>query len=359
MDDKKPIFLKGRGAQINFENRFVRQQQTVENPEVIDVDEDDIKYKTKFLEVFPKTLVNVIKSPDLNMFYSVNPYQGCEHGCTYCYARPTHEYWGYGPGIDFETNILVKKNAPDLLIQKFHSKNYRKSIKPISVSGNTDCYQPAEKIFKLTRAILEICLEYRHPVSIITKNALVLRDVDILKEMAEFNLIHVNMSITTLDEKLRLALEPRTSTAIRKLEVLRTFSQAGIPVNVMMAPVIPGINDMEVMKIVKTAAENGAQNIHYQIVRLNGPNGAIFADWLEKYFPDRKEKVLHQIQDLHGGKLNDSRFGLRMKGEGNFALNIKRQFEIAKNKYFPSPHLPVLNTELFYIPNQNAQLELF
>lgn len=349
-------YKTGRGAQINPHNRFQRNEKGDAFDDRFPDDEPE-EEKTKFIEVFPKTIVNKLDSPDIGMFYSLNPYQGCEHGCTYCYARPTHEYWGYSAGTDFERIIMVKKNAPQLLEEALKQKKWE--VRAVSLSGNTDCYQPCERTYGITRQLLEIFLKYRHPVSIITKNALINRDIDILTELAGMNLVSVNLSITTLDEDLRRRLEPRTATSGRKLETIERLTGQGIPVNVMVAPLIPAINDHEIFSIVKAVSERGARSAGYQIVRLNGPNGAIFTDWVTKNYPDRAEKVLNQLRDMHDGKLSDSRFGVRMKGEGNYALNIKRQFEVARSRFLPQQSFPKLRTDLFRKPNDTGQLDLF
>lgn len=354
MDEKEDAYIRGRGAQVNPHNRFIVQEKVQEHWEGIDEVEDGDR-KTKFIEVYPKTIVNEVKSPDVGLQYSLNAYQGCEHGCTYCYARPTHEYWGYSAGIDFESVILVKKNAPELLEKTLRHPKWK--VKTITLSGNTDCYQPCERTFGLTRSLLEIMLKYRHPVSIITKNVLINRDIDILAELAEMNLIHVNLSITTLDEDLRRKLEPRTATIRRKLETIEKLTSHGIPVNVMMAPMIPALNDHEMFAIAKAAKEHGAYNAHYQVVRLNGPNREIFTDWVTKNYPDRAAKVINQLKEMHGGQLNDSRFGTRMKGEGHFALNLKRQYEIAWNRFFKGSEYKKLRTDLFL--RNGGQMSLF
>ena len=233
-------FTKGQGAQRNEINRF--EKYTFEPEE-----DDFLKTKTTFTEVFPKTIVNEVKSPDIRMEYSLNPYQGCEHGCSYCFARPTHEFWGYSAGTDFERKIMVKKNAPDLLEKFFQKRNY--VPKTITLSGNTDCYQPAEREFEITRKILKLCLDYRHPVSILTKNALVLRDLDILKPLAEQNLVSVSFSIPTINEEIRRKMEPRTSSVKNKLKAIEILTEHQIPVGVMVAPVIPGLTSDESLNI--------------------------------------------------------------------------------------------------------------
>lgn len=352
-------FIKGRGAQLNVSNRF--------NEHSHEMRDDFLNYcasegdearesKTSIIETFPKTIVNKVTSPDVGLEYSLNPYQGCEHGCIYCYARNSHEYWGYSAGLDFEQKILVKRNAVELLEKKLKSKSWQ--AKPIVLSGNTDCYQPIEKELKITRSLLQTFLKFRHPVGMITKNALILRDLDILKELAQDNLVHVNISITTLQEHTRRILEPRTATIKKRLETVEKLSAANIPVNVMMAPIIPSVNSHEIMPLVKEIAERGALGVGYTIVRLNGAIGQIFSDWIRKALPDRADKVLHQIENIHGGSLNDSRFGTRMKGEGEFAKQVSQQFKIARKLYLNDREKPKLNCKL-HEEYKDGQTKLF
>ncbi|NNF81634.1 MAG: PA0069 family radical SAM protein, partial [Flavobacteriaceae bacterium] len=318
--------------------------------------ENVLKVKTTYKEVHPKTIVNKITSPDVGMEYSMNPYQGCEHGCIYCYARNTHEYWGYGPGLDFESRILIKRNAARLLEAQIRKKSWQ--ARPIVLSGNTDCYQPAEKKFKITRECLEVFLKYRHPVGIITKNALVLRDLDLLKALNKHGLVAVHISITSLSEKTRRLLEPRTATIQRRLNTVQTLSRHGIPVNVMMAPIIPSINSHEILNMAKAVSEAGALSMGHTMVRLNGAIGHIFYDWIKKNMPDRANKVMRQIESCHGGNLNDSRFGIRMRGEGKIANQINDLIKLSKKKYFKDKKLPKLNTEL-HANYKDDQLKLF
>ncbi len=345
----------GSGSQHNPHNRFFKQEYAVVHPEGIDDWEVD-EAKTTFIEVYPKTIVNRVESPDVNMVYSLNPYQGCEHGCAYCYARNTHEYWGYSAGIDFERKILVKRNAPQLLEIVLQKPNWE--VHPISLSGNTDCYQPAEKKYGITRALLQVLQKYQHPLGIITKNSMVLRDIDVLSEMAAMNLAAVSISLTTLNEDTRRAFEPRTATVAKRLETIEKLSSAGIPVNVMVAPIIPGINNHEILSIVKAVADCGAVSVGYTVVRLNGAVNQIFAQWLERYYPDRKTKVMNQIAECHGGAVNDSRFGDRMRGEGQFAEQVKQQFKLARTRYLQGRTMPSLNRDLF-IRTQKGQFSLF
>lgn len=351
--------IKGRGAQLNTSNKFFELSH-----EILDdflefcqkEGEDADKNKTQYLEVFPKTIVNKVKSPDIGMAYSMNVYQGCEHGCVYCYARNSHEFWGYSAGLDFERKIMVKKDAPKLLEALIKKKSWK--AHPVVMSGNTDCYQPAEKQFKITRQCLEVFLKYKHPVAIITKNALILRDLDLLKELAKYNLIGVNMSITSLSEETRRILEPRTATIKRRLETVNVLSENGIPVNVMLAPIIPSINSHEILPLAKAASDNGALGIAHTIVRLNGAIGEIFSDWIRKTMPDKANKVLHQIESCHGGSLNDSRYGTRMRGEGKIAEQINMLVRLARKKYFKNKAMPKLNTSL-HESYKVGQLKLF
>lgn len=348
-------FDKGRGAQYNPKNRFLKGEYVQQHTESID-DWEQEKRATEYIYDDSKTIVNKVTSPDVGMLYSANPYQGCEHGCIYCYARNSHEYWGYSAGIDFESRIVVKRNAPALLRKFFDNKNWEPA--PISFSGNTDCYQPIERKMKITRALLEICLEYRNPVGIITKNALVLRDMDILKQLAALNLVRVFISVTSLDEDLRQLMEPRTASYRSRLSVLRRLSEAGIPVGIMNAPLIPGLNDMHMHDVLKAASEAGAQWAGYTVVRLNGAIGGIFKDWLFKAFPDSAAKVWNQICECHGGTVNDSRWGNRMVGDGAFAQLISDQFKLYCRKYHLNETKMEMDTSLFR-RLINRQLSLF
>lgn len=351
--------IKGRGAQRNVHNRFFELSHEMRDDflefcekegEIAD------KNKTQYLNVFPKTIVNKVTSPDVGMAYSMNMYQGCEHGCIYCYARNSHEFWGYSAGLDFERRILVKKDAPKLLEAHIKKKSWK--AHPIVMSGNTDCYQPAEKKFEITRQCLEVFLKYKHPAAIITKNALILRDLDILTELAEDNLIAVNVSITSLSEDTRRILEPRTATIKRRLQTVKELSDNSIPVNVMLAPIIPSINSHEILPMAKAVSEAGALSIAHTIVRLNGAIGEIFTDWIKKTMPDRADKVLRQIENCHGGTLNESRYGIRMRGEGNIAKQINDLVKLARLKYFKDKVMPRLNTEL-HEPYKIGQMKLF
>lgn len=340
---------KGQGAQQNVLNRFDRYTFEPEEPEFSNT-------KATFTEVFPKTIVNKVKSPDLSMEYSLNPYQGCEHGCSYCFARPTHEFLGYSAGLDFERKIMVKKSAPELLEKFFQKKGY--IPKTIVMSGNTDCYQPVERKLQITRKLLEKFLEYRHPVSIITKNALVLRDIDLLVKLAELNLISVNLSIPTINEDLRRVMEPRTSSVKNKLKAVEILSENHIPVNVMVAPVIPALNSEEGLKIYKTVSDLGALSAHHVLIRLNDSVEPVFLHWLNAHFPDRSQKVLNLIRSMRNGNLGEKRYFERYKAEGNIAEMIHHMFGLARRKYFAGKHIPPLSTEHF-TGTKAQQLKLF
>lgn len=351
--------VKGRGAQLNVPNRFFELRHETRNDFLeFCQKEGEIpdKNKTRYIDVFPKTIVNKVESPDVGMKYSMNPYQGCEHGCIYCYARNSHEYWGYSAGLDFERRILVKKDAPKLLEQLLKKKSWKAHT--IVLSGNTDCYQPAEQKFRITRQCLEVFLKYRHPVGIITKNARILEDLDLLSELAKYNLVGVNVSITSLSEDTRRILEPRTTTSKKRLNTVKVLSENGIPVNVMIAPIIPGINSHEILSLAEVASSHGAVSIAHTIVRLNGAIGEIFTDWIKKTMPDRADKVLHQIQNCHGGTLNDSRYGARMRGEGKIAEQLNNLIRLARLKYFKDKGMPKLNCNL-HEQYKDGQLKLF
>ncbi len=350
MNETKDKYHRGRGAQVNPHNRFAAQERVIEHIEGVDEDAESENRRTQYLEIFPKSIVTKVNSPDLGFNWSMNPYQGCEHGCIYCYARGSHEYYGYSAGRDFEEKVLYKKNAAQLLEATFQKKSWQPDL--IVLSGNTDCYQPAERKFEITRQLLQTCLKYKHPVGVITKNSLVLRDLDILIQLNEMNLLRLTLSITSLDEDVRRKMEPRTASVKQRLKTLQTLSDAGIKVNVNMAPIIPAINSHEIFDLVKTVGEHGANTASYILVRLNGHNGLLFEDWVRKNFPDRADKVLNLIKETHGGTLNENRWKVRMHGVGTYAQQVKSMFEVAKNKYLPNEELPAPNIASFLHNNQ-------
>jgi DNA repair photolyase len=352
-DEQPDSYLYGRGAQLNTHNRFLQHRQVQEHPEGID-DWIVANPATQYIEQEAKSIVNKIESPDIGMFYSMNPYAGCEHGCIYCYARNAHEYWGYSAGLDFERKIIVKKNAPQLL-RKFlmHPKWV---CMPISISGNTDCYQPAEKKYRLTRGLLEVCNAFNQPVGMITKNAGMLQDRDLIVEMARKNLISILVSITTLNEDLRRVMEPRTTTARQRLRLIGELSKAGVRMGVMLGPMIPGLNEHELQQIMKASADMGASFTAYTFIRLNGAIRLLFHDWLYKNFPDRADKVWHLIEQSHDGKVNDSRWGVRMTGEGPIAKIVAQQYKKYGLRYGMNAGRWGLDTTQFRRPGAQGTL---
>jgi DNA repair photolyase len=350
-------YIKGRGAQVNTYNRYEKNRYVQDHAEGLD-EEFLLKEKTEIIYTYPKNVINKVESTDIGFGYSINPYQGCEHGCVYCYARNTHEYWGYSAGLDFERKIIVKKNIIEVLEKNLRNKTWK--VKPIMLSGNTDCYQPVERELQLTRNILKTCLKYKHPVSIITKNTLIKRDIDILSQLAELNLVQVMISITGTDEKTRLKLEPRTASYSSRFGVIALLSTYKIPCGVMVAPIIPGINNHEIPKVLELAGKAGANSAGMTIVRLNGAVEPIFKDWLIKNFPDRANKVWSQISECHGGKVNDSRIGVRMRGEGRISESIASLFALSKSKYIQSNDERFeLNCSDFNYKANDIQLRLF
>lgn len=346
-------YLQGRGAQINTPNRFLKDQRTRDHVEGID-DWSEENISTQYLEQEAKSIVNKVDSPDVGMGYSMNPYAGCEHGCIYCYARNVHEYWGYSAGLDFERKIIVKKNAPALL-RKFLMNPKWQPI-PIMLSGNTDCYQPAEQQYRLTRRLLEVCNEFNQPVGILTKNSWILKDKDILQQMAAKNIVSAMVSITSFNEDLRRVMEPRTTTAQQKLRVIRELSEAGIRMGIMMGPMIPGLNEHEMQRIMKEARDNGATFTAYTFIRLNGAIKLLFHDWLYKNFPERADKVWHLVEQSHNGKVNDSRWGVRMRGEGSIAELVAQQYKKYGKLYGMNAEEWSLDTSQFRRPGEQGRL---
>jgi DNA repair photolyase len=324
--------LTGRGTTLNPQNRFDKIDY------LVDLDEhplDDPEYvvispKTTFLKDHSQTLISYNDSPDIPFRAGINPYRGCEHGCIYCYARPYHEYLGLSAGLDFETKIMVKLDAPQLLIKELSAKKYEPQI--IAMSGITDVYQPAERHFKLTRQLLKILAEFKNPVGMVTKNHLVTRDLDILKELASQHCVAILVSVTSLNQDLQQILEPRTSIPTKRLEAIYKLNEAGISVAANIAPVIPGLTDHEIPAILKAVREAGAQTASYIPVRLPYAVKDLFENWLEQHLPTQKEKVLNRIREIRGGQLNDPQFGSRMTGSGEYAKHIDTLFESSYRK---------------------------
>ncbi len=337
--------LKGRGAASNPANRFeaIHLEPGPDwNPE------EDPAPTTQFFKDSTRAIINYNDSPDIGFDASVNPYRGCEHGCIYCYARPTHEYLGFSAGLDFESRIMVKENAPELLRKELSSPKWKPQV--IAFSGVTDCYQPIERKLKLTRRCLEVLVEFLNPVGIVTKNHLVTRDLDLFAELTRHQAAVVFISLTTLDSSLAAKLEPRASLPNHRLAAIQAISQAGVPVGVLLAPVIPGLTDHEIPALIAAAAQAGARSAGYVPLRLPYGVGELFAGWLARHFPDRKEKVLNGIRALRGGRLNDPSFGTRMRGEGNLADQIEALFAVACRKAGLGGRHPELSAGAFRAP---------
>jgi DNA repair photolyase len=350
---KTPPPLRGRGSASNPKNRFETIERVPEPPE----DSDEISSPhTEFFPDKSKSLIAYNDSPDVGFDASINPYRGCEHGCVYCYARPTHEYLGFSSGLEFETKILVKEDAPELLRRELSSPKWQPQL--IALSGNTDCYQPVEKQKQITRRCLEVLLEFRNPVVIITKNHLVTRDIDVLSELARLDCIGVTISVTTLDHKLSSLLEPRASRPARRLAAIKALAEAGVPVGYLQAPMIPGLTDMEAPAIGVAAAKAGASFSGYVALRLPFAVKSLFEQWLDQHYPDKKQKILNRVREIRGGKLNDPNFKTRMRGEGIFAEQMAALFQLARKKSGIKERWPKLTTEHFRRPGRD-QLSLF
>jgi DNA repair photolyase len=345
---------EGRGAVYNPKNRFERLEYVATLEDGSD-EATSAAPRTIFLRDDSQTILSWNDSPDVSFNAGVNPYRGCEHGCAYCFARPTHEYLGFSAGLDFESKIVVKPNAPELLRAALSKKSWKPQV--IAMSGVTDCYQPIERRLQLTRRCLAVLAEFRNPVALITKNHLITRDIDILREMAAHRTVVANVSITTLDGELAKVLEPRASPPSRRLAAIAELHAADIPVRVMMAPVIPGLTDHEMPALLSAAARAGACGASYVALRLPWAVAPLFEAWLERYAPGHKEKVLNRIRDMRGGKLYDARWGKRSLGEGFFAEQMGALFELARRKAGLTGDVPELSTTAFRVPTE--QLPLF
>jgi DNA repair photolyase len=346
--------IRGRGAAANPKNRF---EPLAVVPDPAARDPEDPAPETRFYRDASRTLVARNDSPDIRFDASINPYRGCEHGCIYCYARPYHEYLGFSAGLDFETRILVKADAPRLLRKALEARSWKPES--LALSGVTDPYQPAERRLRLTRGCLEVLAEFRNPALIVTKNHLVTRDIDLLSELARHDAALVNISITSLDEKLQRILEPRTSVPGRRLAAITALARAGIPVRVLIAPVIPALNDHEIPAILKASAEAGAGSASFALIRLPYGVKDLFSDWLERHYPARKAKVLGRIRAMRDGRLNEPAFGERMRGRGEMADQIKALFEAARRKAGLAADAPALSVAAFRRPAARSQLALF
>jgi DNA repair photolyase len=343
--------IKGRGAAIQPKNPYlpVHVEADLEH---VEGDEEYLEQlgrpPTEYLTDESQSIVSENDSPDVGFRYSVNPYRGCSHGCSYCYARPGHEYLGMSAGLDFETKVLVKFRAAKLLREFLAKPGWQPET--IAFSGVTDCYQPAERQFRITRACVEVAAECRQPIGIITKNALVVRDLDLFKQLAEHRAVRVSLSITTLDAKLARVMEPRTSSPEARLRAIRELTDAGIRTTVMTAPIIPGINDSEIPALLTAAREAGAESAGYTLVKLSSTVRPVFLDWLERNYPDKSARVQSLIRSVRGGKLNDANFGTRQVGTGNLAELIADTYRLWCTKLGFSEHWPALNGDAFEPP---------
>jgi DNA repair photolyase len=352
-----PQLERGRGARSNPTHRF-----TVEARSFLDDGWESLAelppLKTEIFTETPKSIISRNDSPDISFDRSINPYRGCEHGCTYCYARPAHAYMGLSPGLDFESKLFIKPNAAALLREELTATNY--VPRTIALGANTDPYQPIEKQYRISRGVLEVLAEFNHPVGIVTKNAMVTRDIDILQPMAKQGLVKVALSITTLDGKLARAMEPRASTPSKRLGAIEALSKAGVPTVVMLGPIIPGLNDHEIENILKAARAAGATEAGYTMLRLPHEVKGIFKDWLEKQYPDRFAKVMSQVKDVRSGRESSSQFGERMTGSGPVAWTIGRRFQLACQRLGLNAARVKLRTDLFARPPMvGEQMALF
>lgn len=360
------LIRKGRGAVSNIAHRFesvVRERDSdaaeAECLEHCDLDDEALPaLATSTTFETAKSLITYNESPDIGFDRSVNPYRGCEHGCIYCFARPTHSYLNLSPGLDFETKLVAKRNAVELLQRELAAPGYRAAV--IALGVITDAYQPIERELKLTRGVVEVLTRTRHPFGLITKSSLIERDIDLLAPAAAEGVVAATISITTLDHSLARILEPRAASPTRRLRTVRTLAAGGIPVTVNVAPIIPFVNEPEIERVLEAAAEAGARQAHYTLLRLPWEVAPLFIQWLEAHFPDRAERVMNRLREMRGGKNYDSQFGKRMTGEGTWAALIRQRFEKAAAKLRLDREIAPLRTDLFRAPRSaTPQLDLF
>ncbi len=345
--------MRGRGAAENPPNRFEPLHVELE-PD--DPGEGERRVPTTYLRDPTRTIIATNDSPDVGFDAGINPYRGCAHGCIYCYARPTHEFLGFSAGLDFETKILVKDRAPELLRRTLASPRWKPQT--IALSGNTDAYQPVERRLRLTRRCLEVLHEFRNPVAIITKGALVTRDVDLLGDLARDGAASVIVTLTSLDPELQRRMEPRASRPDLRLRAIETLARAGVPVGTLVAPVVPGLNDHEIPKLLEAVAAAGGSSASWVMLKLPHANKALFESWLDRHYPDRKAKILNRLRAVRGGGLNDPRFGTRQRGEGFFADQVGELFDLARRRAGLARSGPALSTAAFRRPGGD-QLGLF
>jgi DNA repair photolyase len=348
---------RARGAGMNMTGRF-EPYARVAVDDGWDIEEEVAPVRTEVAIERPRSIIARNQSPDIPFDRSINPYRGCEHGCIYCYARPSHAFLGLSPGLDFETRLTAKPDAPKVLRAELSKRGYR--VEPIAIGTNTDPYQPIEKRFAIMRGVLEILSAFRHPVTVLTKGALIERDADILGEMGRARLAAAGLTLTTLDRGLARAMEPRAAAPERRLAAIRRLAEAGCPMRVSVAPIIPGLNDHEIESLLAAARDAGATNAGYVVLRLPREVGPLFRDWLEAHYPDRARRVIALVRELHGGRDYDPQWGRRMKGDGVIATLIARRFEAAVGRLGLGRRSQPLRTDLFRVPPRSGdQLSLF
>jgi DNA repair photolyase len=343
-------YSKGRGALSNRDSRFAGTYSEFDQGTQLDT------VATEIIAERAKSIISSNRSPDIPFEQSINPYRGCEHGCIYCYARPSHAYMDLSPGLDFETRLFYKDNAVELLRDTISKPTY--VCKPIALGSNTDPYQPIEKRYQLTRQLLQLLAEYRHPVMLVTKGVLIERDIDLLADMARHRLVSVMISVTTLDDELKRNMEPRAASPAARLRVIKSLSAAGVPVGALVSPVIPRINDHELEAILAAVHAAGVGSANYMFLRLPLELQQLFDEWLQQHYPERAQTVMSLVRQIRGGKLNDPRFGSRMRGEGVFAQLLQQRFHFACRKLGLSQHPALLDTSAFKLA-RHGQLNLF
>ncbi|MGR3713632.1 MAG: PA0069 family radical SAM protein [Shimia sp.] len=347
---------RGRAAVSNAPSRFEPAREEIQDG--WEIDEERASFQTFVEEERPRSVISRNSSPDLKFDRSINPYRGCEHGCIYCFARPSHAYLGYSPGLDFETRLVARPKAAEVLDLELRRKAY--NVAPMAIGTNTDPYQPIERQYRVMRKVLEVLRDFRHPVAIVTKGTLIERDIDILGDMARDGLVHVGVSLTTLDNDTSRNMEPRVPRPARRLQTMQRLAEAGIPVRVMMAPVLPSITDHEVEAVLEASRNAGARAASWIMLRLPREVSPLFREWLQEHYPDRASRVMARVQEMHGGKDYDAEFGKRMRGEGHYAAMIAQRFEVARRRFGLEKDLPKLRCDRFEVPlAKGDQLALF
>lgn len=342
-----PDLRRARGATSRDCGRFERFRRLDES-DGWDIPEEEVPFRTEVSEEQARSMINYVRSPDLPFDRSLNPYRGCEHGCIYCFARPTHAYLGLSPGLDFETRLIARPNAPEVLERELRRKSYQ--VATLAIGTNTDPYQPVERDLGLMRACLEVLRDYRHPVAIVTKGALIERDIDILSEMAELGLVRVGVSVTSLDARLSRKMEPRAPVPTRRLAMIRRLSEAGIPVRVMAAPMVPALSDPELEHILEAGRDAGADAASWIMLRLPLEVAELWQDWLAEHYPDRAGRIMGHLRDMHEGEVYSSQWHRRMRGTGVYAELVSQRFHRATRALGLAVETPPLRTDLFHRP---------